>query len=85
MPNEKKESLGHVVAQIRACTACIHPEAAPILPHPPRPILQISDKARLLIAGQAPGNLVNQTGHTLQRSLRRSSARMARRRPRRFL
>jgi uracil-DNA glycosylase len=62
MPNEKKESLGHVVAQIRACTACIHPEAAPILPHPPRPILQISDKARLLIAGQAPGNLVNQTG-----------------------
>lgn len=62
MAEEIEENLARLVAQIRACTACVRPGAAPLLPHAPRPILQISETARLLIAGQAPGNIVNQTG-----------------------
>lgn len=33
-----------------------------MLPHEPRPVLRVSPTARLLLASQAPGNLVNQTG-----------------------
>ncbi len=32
------------------------------LPHEPRPVLQASASARLAVFGQAPGNLVHQTG-----------------------
>jgi len=54
--------LDPLVTQIRACQACVNsPRGAP-LPHPPRPVLRVSATARLLIASQAPGNLVNQTG-----------------------
>jgi uracil-DNA glycosylase len=42
---------------IRACTLC-----AEHLPLGPRPILQISRTARILIAGQAPGSKVHETG-----------------------
>jgi uracil-DNA glycosylase len=62
MNDEIGEPLAHLVAQIRACVVCAQPAADPPLPHPPRPVLQISGAARLLIAGQAPGNLVNLTG-----------------------
>ena len=33
-----------------------------MLPHEPRPVVQASRSARLAIFGQAPGNLVHQTG-----------------------
>jgi uracil-DNA glycosylase len=46
-----------IAAKIRACTHC-----AETLPHAPRPVLRVSKTARLLVASQAPGNLVNQTG-----------------------
>jgi uracil-DNA glycosylase len=62
MAEEFEESLAGLAGRIRACTACSDPGASPRLPHAPRPILQVSDTACLLIAGQAPGNLVNQTG-----------------------
>ena len=42
---------------IRACTLC-----AEHLPLGPRPVLQISPTARLLIAGQAPGRKVHASG-----------------------
>lgn len=42
---------------VRACTLC-----APQLPHPPRPVLQAHPDARILIAGQAPGRRVHQSG-----------------------
>ena len=42
---------------IRACTLC-----ADNLPLGPRPVLQISCTARILIAGQAPGSKVHSTG-----------------------
>lgn len=43
-----------------ACAACR--EGARPLPHEPRPIFVLSDTARILIAGQAPGLRVHQTG-----------------------
>ncbi len=54
--------LDRLTADIRACRFCIEtPQRGP-LPHAPRPVLRVSATARLLIASQAPGNLVNQTG-----------------------
>lgn len=45
-----------LLVQVRACHAC------PDLPLGPRPVLQASSTARVLIAGQAPGIKVHQTG-----------------------
>jgi uracil-DNA glycosylase len=43
--------------QVRACTICkLH------LPEGPRPILQLHPRARILIAGQAPGRRVHLSG-----------------------
>ena len=44
-------------AEIRACTIC---EAH--LPHGPRTVLQIHPRARRLIASQAPGRKVHESG-----------------------
>jgi uracil-DNA glycosylase len=44
-------------ADIRACTLCVAH-----LPLGPRPVLQISRTARILIAGQAPGSKVHASG-----------------------
>ena len=49
--------LARLVAEVRACRAC-----APALPLGPRPIVQVSRTARLLIASQAPGAKVHEKG-----------------------
>ena len=49
--------LDALLAQIRACTRC-----APDLPHGVRPVVQASTGAPILIAGQAPGRKVHQSG-----------------------
>jgi uracil-DNA glycosylase len=49
--------LQKLVAEVRACRVC-----ADVLPLDPRPILQGSSTARLLIASQAPGAKAHQTG-----------------------
>lgn len=49
--------LAGLLAEIRACRHC-----AAELPFGPRPVLRAGATARLLIAGQAPGRLVHQTG-----------------------
>lgn len=54
------QTLDELAARIRACRHCA--EAPRPLPHDPRPVLRVSSTARLLVASQAPGNLVNQTG-----------------------
>jgi uracil-DNA glycosylase len=55
-------SLETLAKRIHACRVCVmQPDGAP-LPHEPRPVFRISATARLLVAGQAPGNLVHQTG-----------------------
>jgi uracil-DNA glycosylase len=54
--------LDTLLEAVRRCRICLDaPEKMP-LPHPPRPVLQASGTARLLIAGQAPGARVNATG-----------------------
>ena len=50
-------SLLSLLTEVRACTLC-----AEQLPHPPRPILQVHHSSRILIAGQAPGRKVQESG-----------------------
>lgn len=50
-------SLSKLTKDIRACTAC-----ADVLPHKPRPVVVPSPTARLVIAGQAPGTRVHESG-----------------------
>jgi uracil-DNA glycosylase len=50
-----------LAAAIGACRVC-RDEAARPLPHEPRPVVVLSQTARILIAGQAPGLRVQETG-----------------------
>ncbi|MFT8675401.1 MAG: uracil-DNA glycosylase family protein [Acetobacter sp.] len=52
-----QDDLQPLVDAIRACSACAHK-----LPLGPRPVLHVSPRARLLIASQAPGTRVHETG-----------------------
>ncbi len=52
-------ALERLVTEIRACTTC-----ANVLPLGPRPILHVSPTARILIASQAPGTRVHETGQS---------------------
>ena len=53
----KPPALSALTDQVRACTACaVH------LPAGPRPVLQVHRSARILIAGQAPGRKVHESG-----------------------
>lgn len=49
--------LDTLLSDIAACRAC-----APYLPHGPRPVVRVRPETRILIAGQAPGRLVHETG-----------------------
>ena len=52
-----KRSLTALLTEVRACRLCAeHLEAGP------RPVVQIGSKARILIAGQAPGRAVHESG-----------------------
>ncbi|WP_040474834.1 uracil-DNA glycosylase family protein, partial [Marinobacter algicola] len=50
-------SFDELVAHVRRCRIC---EAH--LPLEPRPVVQVSQSARLLVVGQAPGRRVHDTG-----------------------
>jgi uracil-DNA glycosylase len=50
-------TLDSLLKDIRSCRAC-----AAVLPLGPRPVLQISATARILIASQTPGTNVHQSG-----------------------
>lgn len=50
-------SFESLLTDVRACTLC-----AEHLPPGPRPVLQMHPSARILIAGQAPGRKVHETG-----------------------
>ena len=55
-------ALGQILKEIEACRICVdRPEKAP-LPHEPRPVVRASTSARIAVFGQAPGNLVHQSG-----------------------
>jgi uracil-DNA glycosylase len=54
--------LHEITARIRACRRCRDIRDVRPLPHEPRPVFRVSTTARLLIASQAPGLRVHQTG-----------------------
>jgi uracil-DNA glycosylase len=54
--------LDEITARIRKCRLCRDIRGAGRLPHDPRPVLRVSRTARLLIASQAPGIRVHETG-----------------------
>lgn len=49
--------LQDLARSVRACRAC-----AGLLPDEPRPVIQVSPSARLLVASQAPGSKVHASG-----------------------
>ena len=51
------KTLNSLLDEVRACRAC-----ADVLPLGPRPVVQISATARILIASQAPGTKVHESG-----------------------
>lgn len=51
------KSCDELLRKIRACTVC-----ATHLPFAPKPILSVDPRARILIAGQAPGRRVQDSG-----------------------
>jgi len=50
-------ALAKLLTEVRACALC-----APHLPLGPRPVLQLHASARILIAAQAPGRKVHESG-----------------------
>ena len=53
----RSPSLDELLEEVRACTIC---EAE--LPLGPRPVVQLTARSRILIAGQAPGSRVHASG-----------------------
>lgn len=58
----RNDSLTELVNEIRACQKCVMAPVKETLPHEPRPVLQVSNSARLCICGQAPGTRVHASG-----------------------
>lgn len=56
------EQLTALIADIRACTLCRDTPRGEPLPVEPRPVLQLDPRARILVAGQAPGTRVYASG-----------------------
>ena len=54
--------LEQLVEEIRACRICRDTPDGEVLPHDPRPVVQVDKNAKVLIAGQAPGTRVHQSG-----------------------
>ncbi len=48
--------------EIRACRICLDAPLRKKLAHEPRPVLQVSQKAKIAICGQAPGTKVHLSG-----------------------
>jgi uracil-DNA glycosylase len=56
------QSLASLAENVRACRICRDAPRGKPLPHEPRPVLVLSATARILIAGQAPGTKVHESG-----------------------
>lgn len=57
LDGDRRKALVHLLKEVRACTIC-----APALAAGPRPVLQVHHRARILVAGQAPGRKVHESG-----------------------
>ncbi len=62
MASSSISDLDRYAARIRACRRCVEAPASARLPHEPRPVLRVSQTARLLVASQAPGVRVHRSG-----------------------
>lgn len=58
----KARPLEQLVAEIMRCRACLEVPRGKPLPHEPRPVLRVSETARIGIFGQAPGTRVHASG-----------------------
>ncbi|MCH2191018.1 MAG: uracil-DNA glycosylase family protein [Gammaproteobacteria bacterium] len=52
-----RQCTDQIAAEVRRCRYC-----EPNLPHGPRPVIQVDSRAKILIAGQAPGSKVHASG-----------------------
>ncbi|WP_246677351.1 MULTISPECIES: uracil-DNA glycosylase family protein [unclassified Mesorhizobium] len=59
---DRREALERLTARVRTCRICVKEPLGRPLPHEPRPVLQPSSTARVLLAGQAPGTKVHLSG-----------------------
>ncbi len=61
MPAGPDAGLDSLIDDIRRCRVCVdEPRHGGPLPHEPNPVFQVSNRARLCIAGQAPGTQAHQ-------------------------
>jgi uracil-DNA glycosylase len=60
--SDPARALDDLAMRIRACRLCSDAPRGAVLPHEPRPVLRVSPTARLLVASQAPGIRVHETG-----------------------
>ncbi|MCJ8142089.1 uracil-DNA glycosylase family protein [Ancylobacter sp. A5.8] len=58
------DTLDTLLAEIRACRFCVESPRGKPLPHEPRPVLSVSARAPILVAGQAPGTRVHASGQS---------------------
>jgi uracil-DNA glycosylase len=56
------DALVHAISQCRICRDCPAGGAENRMPHEPRPVAYLSSTARVLVAGQAPGLRVHESG-----------------------
>jgi len=61
-PSQIANPLDKITARIRDCRICRDVRGPRRLPHAPRPVFRVSATARLLVASQAPGIRVHETG-----------------------
>jgi uracil-DNA glycosylase len=54
--------LDRLIASIRGCRHCVETPNGKPLPHEPRPVLRVSETARLAVCSQAPGTRVHESG-----------------------
>lgn len=54
--------LESLLKEIRSCRVCVERPVGVVLPHEPRPVLQVSATARICVCGQAPGTRVHASG-----------------------
>lgn len=59
---DRSNQLHQLAQNIGKCRICVEQPTGTALPHEPRPVVRLSDKARLCVAGQAPGIRVHKSG-----------------------
>lgn len=56
------QALKYLISDMKSCRLCVTNPLKQGLPHEPRPVFQVSSKAKIAICGQAPGTKVHVSG-----------------------